>query len=121
MDPSAGVFIQRQVEAGTELILGIKKDPSFGYFLLFGAGGLHAEVIRDRNVALFLDSYPALLKVIGSTTMYKLVENKKGVLDVVDMLIGLINKNPIFSEIEINPLIVTKDKVWAVDGKASLL
>ena len=121
MDPSAGVFIQKQVEAGIEIIVGVKKDPSFGYFLLFGSGGTHAEIIKDRNVALFLDSYPNLLKVIGSTTIYQLVENKKGVLDVIDCLVGLINANPIFSEIEINPLIITKNDVWAVDGKAILL
>lgn len=121
MDPSAKVFIQKQVEAGTEIIVGVKKDVSFGYFLLFGAGGIHAELIKDRNVALFLDSYPSMLKVVGATTMYKLIENKKGILDVIDCLVGLVNANPVFSEIEINPLIVTKNEVWAVDGKAILL
>ncbi len=121
MDSSAGVFIQKQVEAGVEIIVGVKKDSSFGYFLLFGAGGTHVEVIKDRDVALFLDPYPNLLKVIGSTTIYQLVENKKDVLDVIDCLVGLVNANPIFSEIEINPLIITKNDVWAVDGKAVLL
>ena len=37
---------------GIELIIGAKKDPVFGAVMMVGAGGITAEVFRDRALEL---------------------------------------------------------------------
>ena len=35
-----------------ELIMGARKDPEFGPVMLFGMGGVYAEVLKDVSIAL---------------------------------------------------------------------
>jgi acetyltransferase len=47
-----GVTLQpMQTGVELELLVGAKKDANFGPVLLFGWGGVHAEVMQDRNIA----------------------------------------------------------------------
>ena len=53
-----GVTIQTMLNSEYELILGSKKDRDFGPVILFGMGGIMAEVLKDRSIgysAWFLD------------------------------------------------------------------
>ena len=43
----APVLVQEMVEDGVEVIAGISQDPQFGPILLFGIGGVFAEVYKD--------------------------------------------------------------------------
>lgn len=45
-----GVQVQQQVVGGTEMIVGLSRDPVFGHVLLVGTGGVFAEVLRDVAV-----------------------------------------------------------------------
>jgi len=49
------VLLQRQLQ-GTELILGMQKDPSFGPIFTVGLGGIFVEIMKD--VALLLPVIP---------------------------------------------------------------
>ena len=53
-DPNAeirGVTLQPMVQkADVELLIGAKRDEIFGPVILFGMGGIFAEVIKDRNI-----------------------------------------------------------------------
>jgi len=51
--PSAridGVLVQRMIAGGTEMILGVKRDPLFGPAVVCGFGGVFAEVLRDVSL-----------------------------------------------------------------------
>lgn len=41
-----GILIQEYVK-GREFIVGIKKDPTFGHVIMFGAGGIFVESLKD--------------------------------------------------------------------------
>ena len=45
-----GVQIQEMVSGGTEMIVGVTRDPVFGPAVLVGTGGVFAEVLRDVAV-----------------------------------------------------------------------
>jgi acetyl coenzyme A synthetase (ADP forming)-like protein len=42
-----GVIIQPMLNEGVEVIIGMKRDPSFGPLIMFGLGGVHVEVLQD--------------------------------------------------------------------------
>jgi acyl-CoA synthetase (NDP forming) len=45
-----GVLVQEQVDDGTEMIVGVTRDPVFGPAVLVGTGGVFAEVLADVAV-----------------------------------------------------------------------
>jgi acyl-CoA synthetase (NDP forming) len=45
-----GVQVQQQLSGGSEMIVGLSRDPVFGPVLLVGTGGVFAEVFRDVAV-----------------------------------------------------------------------
>lgn len=120
--------IQKYITSGTEVIIGIKRDPTFGPVLLFGAGGSLAELIADRNLQLLPIDRELTEKLVSKSKIYKILKGYRGeaplALDkLYDAIIhlGLVfNTLPEVSEMEINPLIVTQNDVWAVDGKIVL-
>ncbi len=47
-----GVVVQAMVPTGIETIVGVTQDPSFGPLVLFGMGGVGAELVRDTALRL---------------------------------------------------------------------
>ena len=125
---NVGIQIQKEVPSGVEVIVGIKRDPNFGPVLLFGAGGSLAELVADRNLRLLpVDTTSARTLVEGSK-VYSLLKAKEGepayaLEKLYELLVNLgklAELLPDVSDIEINPVIVTQNAVWAVDGKVIL-
>lgn len=127
-DTSAEVMIQKQVKKGLELIVGIKRDPSFGPVLLFGAGGTMANLIHDRNLRVLPISRKEIDAMMDESKMHSLLKGFRGqkgfaiekLGDLIEKLARLVLETPDIEEVEINPVIVTRTKAWAVDGKIRL-
>jgi acetyl coenzyme A synthetase (ADP forming)-like protein len=117
--------IQKYIMSGTEVIVGVKKDPTFGPVLLFGAGGSLAELIVDRNLRLLPIDSELAKQLVERSKIYKILKGYRGeaplaldkLYDVIVRLGKVIEFLPDVSEIEINPLIITQNDVWAVDCK----
>lgn len=122
------VQMQRYVSNGLEIFLGISKDPDFGYIMLFGAGGIFTEILNDFSFIQFPITSDKILRFIKKTKIYKLLTGyRTGQIYPVDKLITtmlnlahFVNCFPMINQLEINPLIITKDDVWAVDTKIIL-
>jgi len=124
-DDTAIIQIQKMVPDGVEVIVGIKRDISFGPVMMFGAGGTLAELISDTNLALLPMDQQSAEALVTQSKIYKLLRGYRGqrgganrqLYQIMSRLTGLAEMYPLIEEIEINPVIVTPDAAWAVDGK----
>jgi acetate---CoA ligase (ADP-forming) len=120
--------IQKYISDGKKVIIGIKRDPTFGPVLLFGAGGSLAELIADRNLYLLPISLESAKMIVEKSKIYKVLKGYRGKppLALDKLYDAILRLGTVFesltgvSEIEINPLIVGENDVWAVDGKVVL-
>lgn len=123
-----GYQIQKEVISGVEVIVGIKHDPTFGPVLLFGAGGQLAELVADKNLKILPINLDQAKELVGKSKVFKLLTSHPGeppysldkLYDLIIKLTGLVPIIPEATDIEINPVIVTHNDVWAVDCKILL-
>jgi hypothetical protein len=60
-DVPHALLVQKMARPGTELILGVRRDPVFGPVVLVGIGGIFTEIFRDTAIDLApVDSTTAL-------------------------------------------------------------
>jgi acetyltransferase len=113
---------------GYELIIGSSVDPSFGPVLLFGTGGQLVEVFKDRALAL-----PPLNATLARRMMERtqIITALKGVrgrqpidIPALEQLLvrfsHLVVEQPWIKEIDINPLIVSPERILALDARIVL-
>jgi acetyltransferase len=108
-----------------ELILGAAEDPVFGPILMVGHGGVAAEVVDDRALALPpLD--PVLAEdALSRTRVDRLLRgyrdrppaNRGAVCDVMIRLSELIADVDEIAELDINPLLADEAGVIALDAR----
>ena len=124
-----GVTIQPMLtDYDHELILGVKKDQDFGPVILFGMGGVYAEVLQDRAIA-----FPPLNRLLATrlmeeTKVYRLLKGYRNIKpanlqlleETLIRLAQLVTDFSEISELDINPLIVGGDTVCAVDARVLL-
>jgi acetate---CoA ligase (ADP-forming) len=110
---------------GVELMIGVREDPSFGPIVIVGMGGVYAEVMQDVAVALAPITRKAAEELIRSLRGAPLLLGTRGhpALDVaavaqaVVALSTLGSERTDFTEMEINPLLVTREGVLALDAR----
>ncbi|HUH98706.1 MAG TPA: acetate--CoA ligase family protein [Anaerolineales bacterium] len=123
-----GVYIQRQIEGGQEVIVGVVRDPTFGPLAMFGSGGIEAEGLRDVAFALGPLSPREAQEMMRRTWAGKKLDgfrnipaaNKLAVEDVLIRLSWLAHDQQAIQEIEINPLRVLSKGAIAVDLRVRL-
>jgi acetyltransferase len=130
--PSAtieGVIVQKMIEdIDYELILGSKKDKDFGAVILFGMGGITAELIRDFSIGLPPLNQTLAKRLMEDTKADKLIQGWRGKppADLESLETILVNFSylilgfPEIAEIDINPLAITKGSVYALDARIIL-
>lgn len=122
------IQIQKEIKDGVEIIIGVKRDSNFGPVLLFGAGGKFAELILDKNLHLLPVNSQTANQLIAGSKVATLLNGFRGdapyatdkLSDTIIRLGKLVENVSDIAEIEINPLIITHDGVFAVDGKVIL-
>jgi acetyltransferase len=118
-----GLLVAPHLE-GVELIVGARRDPSFGPLVLVGLGGIFAEALDDVAIHLApvsTDAAAAMLDQLRGRRLLGPLRGRPGIdrAAVVDAIvrIGLaICARPEVVEIDINPLISSPDRTAAADA-----
>lgn len=74
----ADIVVQEQVESGVELLLGMKRDPTFGPVITLGIGGVLAEVWDDVQIKLAADCENEVPDMLAGLRHQKLLEGGHG-------------------------------------------
>lgn len=104
-----GVLVQAMAPAGIEMIVGAKRDATFGLMLLLGFGGIHAEVLRDTVLAPLPLSGADAQEMIHCLRAARMLERHDAEA-LAGLMVGLAafaaEHADIVEEVDLNPVIV---------------
>jgi len=126
--PLEGFLLQRMVYGGREVILGGKRDPSFGPVVMFGLGGVYVEVFDDvafRVAPLTREDAEEMIAEVKGSRLLRGIRGEKpsdveAVIDCLLRLSQLLQDFPAIAEVDINPLIALEKGALAVDARIIL-
>ncbi len=129
VDLSRGVFISEFAEMGTEIIVGVTKDPQFGHAIMVGLGGIFVEVLKDVSFRLIPFTESDALEALSELKAYKILEGVRGegprdVDALVKIMLGIskmVQENPEITELDCNPSFVYEKGKGALVVDARIL
>jgi acetyltransferase len=117
------VLVQEMIPEGIEVLLGVRRDSTFGPCVVFGLGGIYVEVLKDFAVRKAPLRPEEALEMINEIKGIALLKGARGrepadLNAIAALLVALgdfaVTYQDIVSEVEINPLII-------VNGKQTML
>lgn len=119
-----GILVQEFVE-GKEVIIGIKKDQTFGHVLAFGIGGKYVEIIKDvsfracpitkQDAEQMIDDLKFKAILFGARNEKPV--NKDVLVKTLVAVSRLLEKNRKIEELDINPFIVNDRQGKVADAR----
>jgi acetyltransferase len=122
-----GVVIQ-QMLYGMELFIGAKYEPTFGHVILCGLGGIFVEVLEDFSSGLAPLTFNEAYSMIRNLKSYRIIQGARGqqginedkFAEIIVRLSSLLRFATEIKELDLNPLIGSKDKITVVDARIRL-
>ncbi|MFW5758478.1 MAG: acetate--CoA ligase family protein [Bacteroidota bacterium] len=123
--PETTAILLQPMLSGTELFAGAKYEENFGHMILCGLGGIFIEVLRDVAQNLAPVYHDEAISMIRSLKSYKIIEGirgSKGVdeekfAEILVKLSALLEAAPEITELDLNPLLGSSERVIAVDAR----
>jgi acetyltransferase len=125
-----GVQVQEMVdvEAGTETIIGMNRDPQFGPLLLFGLGGIFVEILEDTETRVAPVSEREAREMVEGIRSAPLLRGARGrepadrdaIVESLQRLSQLVTDFPAILELDVNPLVAGPDGVQAIDVRLTV-
>ncbi|MFN3987081.1 MAG: acetate--CoA ligase family protein [Rhodocyclaceae bacterium] len=127
-DPKAdirGVLVTPMAKKGTEVIVGVVRDPIFGPVLMFGLGGIFVEILEDvafRAIPLSRFDAESMVDQLKGRKILAGVRGDAAVDEqaLVDLLLSIssiVSAYPQLSELDLNPVIAYPDGYAVVDAR----
>ncbi len=124
-----GVQVQK-MSYGQEVIVGVKRDPTFGPLIMFGLGGIYVEVLADVSFRLAPLTPADAWEMIEEVRSARLLTGLRGapaadrgaLVDAIVRIGQLAADHPEIAELDVNPLLVLPEGqgVMAVDARVIL-
>lgn len=118
------LLVQQMVKGNRELMAGLKRDPQFGPCVMFGLGGVLAEILDDVTIRVApLTTFDAM-DMLSDIRASKILDEFRGSPAVDrEALAGLLMdlgrlglENDAVAEVDINPIKLVGGKPVAVDA-----
>ncbi|HET8974998.1 MAG TPA: GNAT family N-acetyltransferase [Solirubrobacterales bacterium] len=118
-------LVQRMVEDGVELIVGVVGDDVFGPVLACGAGGTTAELLKDVAVRVCPLTRTDAREMVHRLAVFPLLEGYRGAegadLGALEELIlrvsAMVECHDEIAELDLNPVLARPDGTVAVDAR----
>lgn len=127
-----GFLLEEMAPAGIEIVIGGVRDASFGWLLMFGLGGILVEYLQDVAFRICPITRLDAREMIGEIRAHALLEGVRGRPGIdqgalVDALLTIGGEHGLLAdadrhiaEIDLNPLLATKQGIVAVDARIVL-
>jgi len=110
---------------GTELFAGVKKEDKFGHLVMCGLGGIFIEVLKDVQSGLAPLSFKEAKRMVRNLRGYGIIKGErkqKGIdekqfIELITRVAALVNIAPEISEMDLNPVLGTPERIVAVDAR----
>ena len=115
-------MVEKMAAKGVEVIVGMRRDATFGPLMMFGMGGTLVELVKDIQFRVAPLSRVDIQTMVAETMAGKLLNGYRGapvadfeaVYEVIAQLSKLALEHAEIQEIEINPLIVYPEGKGAI-------
>ena len=106
-----GVLVQKMITGGQEVIVGVKRDPTFGPLVMFGLGGVYVEALADVSFRLAPLTAADAWDMLEEVRSAKLLEGLRGtppadraaLVDLIVRVGRLAAEHPEIAELDLNP------------------
>ena len=126
-DADAHLLLQKMV-SGIEVLVGARRDTTFGPVLALGLGGTQAELLADVRLCLLPAPASQIDEMVaGHTRLSALLSGYRGapaadlgsLLEVIHAVSDwVVGAGQHFDEVDFNPVIATPDGAFVVDARA---
>src|SRR6266542_3740152 len=107
-----GVAVQRMAPPGTEVIVGMSKDPQFGPVMMFGLGGILVEVLKDVAFRIVPLEPKDAREMVREIKGFPVLEGARGqppadvaaLENLILKLSDFIEDHPEIEELDLNPV-----------------
>lgn len=121
-------LVQGQAESGQELVIGAVRDPSFGPLIVAGLGGIWVEAVGDVALRQAPVGAAEALAMLGELRGQRVLDGSRGRPPVdrpvfaraISAISRWVVRAPWLGELDINPLIASRNSLIAVDARIRL-
>ena len=121
----SGVIAYAMVPQGTEIIIGMMKDPHFGPVIMFGLGGIFVEILKDISFRILPIEERDAREMINEIKGFEILkgvrgEGPKDIKEIKNLLLKISQlalENPEINEIDLNPIFVFEKGLQIVDAR----
>lgn len=116
---SDGVMIQKKVEFKREYLVGVKRTVDFGHVIVFGAGGSGVEKKKDLAFRVCPIERSDAVEMIRETWIGRGIRKEElfQLMKVVLKMNDFVKKYEKIEELDINPLVIAKEKPLILDSR----
>ncbi len=123
-----GTLVADMAGSGTEVIIGVSRDPQYGPVMMFGLGGIFVEVLKDvvfralplsevdaKEMLNEIRSHKILLGVRGQPAI-----DQEALVALMLTISDLCMNHPEISELDLNPVLAHEDGYDVLDARVIL-
>jgi len=132
---AADILVQEMIEPRVEFFIGANREGEvriyeedglgFGHLLAIGQGGIYTEIYKDIKHILVPESTREIEKKLNQTRIVKIIDGYRGkpklpkekLIETINKVQKILVTYPEIYSLDMNPIIVTEDRVVAVDVK----